>query len=405
MAVVVQFLVRKFVDSLPEEGASELPFSTDFYNMRAELEKATISSTNADELRECMYELNNLLSQCRMLTDRPNTLSCFFSPSKAWNSNNVKKRVVAVKRRILQCIQHDPNGDATALQEDNTTTGFTRWTTSWLEQSMIYGFDKQLAELEHKAFMDCSPGRLTGVGIVGMGGIGKTALAQLVFNSQQARGRYFPRIWVCLSRTACATKDVREEVLQSILMALGLEEEIVLAINGGGASLGDLELVVHEQLKGKRYLIVFDDVWNIDAWYSDVTGTHNALPGGEQRSNCLSLSLPKERGGVVVITSRLEQAAELMVGKSSVYRVQPLADRESSWAIFMDALLKDRRALSKERRVIDLTTINNMKEEILETCSGLPSIAKAMADIFADSLSSPASTSSQELSLSGEIVK
>ncbi|KAK1667808.1 hypothetical protein QYE76_055967 [Lolium multiflorum] len=398
MAVVVQFLVRKFVDSLAEEGASELPFSTDFYDIRAELEKAAISPTNADELRECMYELNNLLSHCRMLTNRLNTPSCF-SPSKAWHSNKVKKRVVAMKRRVLQCVQSDPNGEATALQEDNTTAGFSRWTTSWAEQNMIHGFDEQLAELEHKAFMDCSPGSLTGVGIVGMGGIGKTALAQLIFNSPHARGRFFPRIWVCLSRTTCAAKDVRKEVLQSILMALGLEEEVILALDGGGASLGDLELAVHEQLKGKRYLIVFDDVWNIDGWYTNIAGRHNALPGGDQRSNCLALSLPTERGGVVVVTSRLQQAAEMMVGKSSVYHVQPLADRESSWAIFMDGI-------SKERRAIDITDVNSMKEEILETCGGLPSMAKAMAGIFADSLlSSPVSTSSQELSLSGGLVK
>lgn len=411
MAVVVQFLVRKFVDSLAEEGAPRLPFSADFYDMRAELEKTAISSTNADELRECMYELNNLLSQCRMLTNRTNASSCFFSPSKAWNSNKVKKRVVAVKRRVLQCVQHDHDGDAAALQEDSTTTGLSRWTTSWPEQSMIHGFDQQLAELEYMAFRNCSPGRLTGVGIVGMAGIRKTALAQLVFNSPQARGCFFPRIWVCLSRTACAAKDVRKEVLQSILMALGLEEEVILAIDdqskkllaidGGGASLEYLELAVQEQLKGKQYLIVFDDVWNIDGWYADVAGRYNAWQGSDQRSNCLALSLPTERGGVVVVTSRLEQAAEMMVGKSSVYRVQPLANRESSWAIFMDELSKERHALSKERRVIDLTTLNGMKEQILETCSGLPSMAKAMADIFANSLPSPASTSRQGLSLSG----
>lgn len=340
MAVVVQFLVRKFVDSLGEEGAAELPFSSHFYDMRAELEKAAVSSTNADELRECMYELNNLLSQCRMLTNRPITRSsCFFSPSEAWLSNKVKQRVITVKRRVLQCVQNDdPNGDVAALQEESATAGFSRWTTSWVEQSRIYGFDQQLAELESRAFKDSSPGRLTGVGIVGMGGIGKTALAQLVFNSPLARRRFFPRIWVCLSRTSCIGKDVRKEVLQSILMALGLEEEFILAIDSGGDSLGDLELAVHEQLKGKRYLIVFDDVWNVDDWYADIAGHENALSRGEQLPNGLALGLPSERGGVVVVTSRQEQAAEMMVGKGSVYRVQPLADRESSWAIFMDAL-------------------------------------------------------------------
>ncbi|XBI29557.1 hypothetical protein VPH35_053520 [Triticum aestivum] len=390
MAVVVQFLVRKFVDSLAEEGAAELPFSSHFYDMRAGLEKAAISSTNADELRECMYELNNLLSQCRMLNNRPIPRSCCFSPSEAWLSNKVKQRVIAMKRRVLQCVHNDdPNGDAAALPEENATTaGFSRWSTSWVEQSRIYGFDQQLAELESRAFRDRSPGRLTGVGIVGMGGIGKTALAQLVFNSPLARRRFFPRIWVCLSRTSCIGKDVRKEVLQSILMALGLEEELILAID----SLGDMELAVHEQLKGKRYLIVFDDVWNVDDWYADIAGHENALSRGEQLQNGLVLALPKERGGIVIVTSRQEQAAEMMVGKGSVYRVKPLADRESAWAIFMDAL-------NKERQPIDLAAINNLKEEILQTCGGLPSMAKAMADIFAKSLTLPASTSSQELKL------
>uniref|UniRef100_A0A0D9V6R9 NB-ARC domain-containing protein n=1 Tax=Leersia perrieri TaxID=77586 RepID=A0A0D9V6R9_9ORYZ len=399
MAVeVVQFLVRKFVDSLAEEeeaAAVELPFCAHFYDVKAELEKAAISSTNADELRQCLYELNDLLAECRMLASRRNTPrpGCF-SPSEAWRSSKAKKRVIAVKRRVLQCVQSDySSGNAAALQEeDSAAAGFSRWTTSWLEDGTIHGFDQQLAELESVVFgADSSVARrLAGVGIVGMGGVGKTALARLVFNSPRARGRFFPRIWVCLSRTAaCAGADVRKEVLQSMLMALGLEEEVILSMD----NMGEMAFAVHEQLKGKKYLIVFDDVWNVDGWYADVVGRRNASPTGDEWAERLAFGLPKERGGVVVVTSRLEQAAEKMVGKSSLHRLQPLADGESCWAIFMDAF-------SKERRQADLTIVNSMKDEILDTCGGLPSAAKTLGDIFARSLSSPASTSSQELSKS-----
>uniref|UniRef100_A0A0E0N3N9 NB-ARC domain-containing protein n=1 Tax=Oryza rufipogon TaxID=4529 RepID=A0A0E0N3N9_ORYRU len=394
MAVeVVQFLVRKYVDSLAEEeAAAELPFRAHFYDVKAELEKAAISSTNADELRQCLYELNDLLAECRMLASRTNTRPGCFSPSEAWRSNRVKTRVIAVKRRVLRCVESDSSGNAAALEEeDSAAAGFSRWTTSWLEEGTVHGFDQQLAELESMAFgAECGAGGLTGVGIVGMGGVGKTALAQLVFNSPRARRRFFPRIWVCLSRTACAGADVRKEVLQSMLMALGLEEEVILSMDGGNG-LGEMVFAVHEQLKGKRYLVVFDDVWNVDGWYADVVGRRNASPTGEEWGERLAFGLPKERGGVVVVTSRLEQAAETMVGKSSLHRVQPLADGESCWAIFMDAF-------SKERRLADVTTVNNMKDEIIDTCGGLPSAAKTLGDIFARSLSSPASTSSQELS-------
>ncbi|KAF8751347.1 hypothetical protein HU200_012230 [Digitaria exilis] len=402
MAVeVVQFLVRKFVDSLAEEeaaAATGLPFTEQFHYMRAVLEKAAISPDNADELRECLYELNDLLA------NRPKPRR-FFALPDAWRFAKTKNRVAAVSRRVLLCVGNNSGGNAAASPEEDgaAAAGLDRWTTPWLLQpSRIHGFDQQLAVLESMAFRDCDEGTLNGVGIVGMGGIGKTALAQLLFSSALARGRFFPRIWMCMSRTSCAGADRRKEVLQGILMALGHEEDAILSMDGSD-SLAELVITVHEQLKGKRYVIVFDDVWHIDSWYDDVVGALNAPQRADDLSvlsERLAFGLPKDRGGLVVVTSRLEQAAEAMVGKSYLHRVRPLADSESCWAIFMDAFSQ-----SKERGTVDLATVDSMKQEILETCGGLPSAAKTMGDIFArSSFSSPASTSSQELSKSDRII-
>jgi hypothetical protein len=185
-----------------------------------------------------------------------------------------------------------------------------------------------------------------------------------------------------------------------MLMALGHEEDAILSIDGSD-SLAELVIAVHEQLKGKRFLIVFDDVWHVDSWYVDIVGRQNAPGRTDDWSERLAFALPKERGGLVVVTSRLEQAAEAMVGKSCLYPVRPLADRESCWAIFTDALSQ-----SQEKMTLDLATVSNMKQEILETCGGLPSAAKTMGDIFAtSSISPPASTStSQELGKSDHTI-
>ncbi|OEL25840.1 hypothetical protein BAE44_0013139 [Dichanthelium oligosanthes] len=291
MAVeVVQFLVRKFADRLTEEAeaAAEHPFIDQFNYMRAELEKAAISPDNADELRKCLYELNDLLAECRMLTNRPNRRR-FFTQPDAWRFSKTKNRVAAVRRRVLQCVGNNSGGNVAASKEDGAAAaGLDRWTTSWLERSRIHGFDKQLAELESMAFRDCGTGRLNGVGIVGMGGIGKTALAQLLFSSPRARGCFFPRIWMCMSRTACAGADRRKEVLQGILMALGHEEDAILSMDGR-YSLSELVIAVHEQLKGKRYLIVFDDVWHVNSWYADVVGSQNAPQKADDWSELLEI--------------------------------------------------------------------------------------------------------------------
>ncbi|KAK3162194.1 hypothetical protein QOZ80_1BG0086600 [Eleusine coracana subsp. coracana] len=412
MAVeVVQFLVRKFVDSLDEESAAdELPFSAQFHAMKAEIEKASISSANADELRECLYELNDLLTECRMLTGRPNLRGClcFAQQPGAWRlTNKTKKRMAVVRCRVVQCVQSDSVGNAAGSQEDGAAAvGLQRWTTAWLEEKSIHGFEQQLAEVESMAFRDCREGRLNGVGIVGMGGVGivgmggvgKTALAKLLFHSNRVRGSFRPRIWMCMSRTVCAGADVRKEVLQGMIMALGHEEDDILSMDGSD-SLTDLLFAVHQQLAGKRYLIVFDDVWHVDGWYDDVVGSQNT----PRRSAAdwlerLTFGLPKGRGGMVVVTSRMEQVAAAMVGSSHLHRMRPLTDRESCWKIFMNALHKD-------KRLVDQATADSMKEEILKTCGGLPLAAKTMGDIFARSLSSHGSTStSQELGKSNRII-
>ena len=80
-------------------------------------------------------------------------------------------------------------------------------------------------------------------------------------------------------------------------MALGHEEDAILSMDGSG-SLAELVIAVHEQLKGKRYLMVFDDVWHVDDWYADVVGAggRNAPRRADDWSERLAFGLPKERG-------------------------------------------------------------------------------------------------------------
>ena len=89
--------------------------------------------------------------------------------------------------------------------------------------------------------------------IVGIGGLGKTTLAQLVFNDEEINKHFEQKLWVCVSEDfdvkiivekilECATKKKPAENLQMNTLANDL----------------------HKEDNGKKYLLVLDDVWNED---------------------------------------------------------------------------------------------------------------------------------------------
>jgi nitrogen regulatory protein PII len=93
---------------------------------------------------------------------------------------------------------------------------------------------------------------LTVLPIVGMGGMGKTTLAQLVYNDSTIEKHFQVQIWVCVSENF----DVDS-----------LVERIVNEANKNGCQANGNTAMEKFQsaLSGKRYLLVLDDVWNREA--------------------------------------------------------------------------------------------------------------------------------------------
>jgi hypothetical protein len=88
--------------------------------------------------------------------------------------------------------------------------------------------------------------------IVGIGGLGKTTLAQLVYNDENVN-KIFKEVkfWICISDIFDVKRIVKE-----ILEQLTKEKP--------EGSLEILQNQLRERLNGKKYFIVLDDVWNDD---------------------------------------------------------------------------------------------------------------------------------------------
>ncbi|GJY15881.1 NB-ARC domains-containing protein [Tanacetum coccineum] len=129
--------------------------------------------------------------------------------------------------------------------------------TSLVDAPSIVGREADKKELLQKLLGDepCSQ-NFSIVPIVGMGWIGKTTLARLLYDDQQVKDRFELKAWVCVSDDF-DNFNISKFIFQSI----GGE-------NKEFADLNLLQAALKNQLTGKRFLLVLDDTWseNLEEW-------------------------------------------------------------------------------------------------------------------------------------------
>ncbi|XP_024984135.1 putative disease resistance protein RGA4 [Cynara cardunculus var. scolymus] len=88
--------------------------------------------------------------------------------------------------------------------------------------------------------------------MVGLGGIGKTTLAKLVYNEKRVKDHFELRAWVCVSEEFDVF-NISKAIFQAVART-----------NQEFANLDLLHVALKERLSNKRFLVVLDDVWNED---------------------------------------------------------------------------------------------------------------------------------------------
>ncbi|CAK9180000.1 unnamed protein product [Ilex paraguariensis] len=124
-------------------------------------------------------------------------------------------------------------------------------TTCLVDEPHVYGREKEKQEILGLVLRDESGNDETCViPIVGMGGVGKTTLAQLVYNDEKVEDFFDLKAWVCVSEefnVYMITKIILEEVTKEIC---------------DSKALNMLQVSLKEKLSRRKFLIVLDDVWN-----------------------------------------------------------------------------------------------------------------------------------------------
>ncbi|XP_056694234.1 putative disease resistance protein RGA3 isoform X3 [Spinacia oleracea] len=171
--------------------------------------------------------------------------------------------------------------------------------------------------------------------IVGVGGLGKTALAQLVYNNPRITSAFPLRSWTCVSDQDQKDMDVKE------ILCKILEE------NNANSTMNKVQSQLKEKLSGEKYLLVLDDVWTEKRHqWCDLA---NYFAGGES-------------GSCILVTTRSHKTATIVGG--SIYELQGLSE-ENSWRLFERAAFASDHSKPPDELV-------KIGREIVDGCARVP---------------------------------
>uniref|UniRef100_A0A453MB62 Disease resistance protein RGA3 n=1 Tax=Aegilops tauschii subsp. strangulata TaxID=200361 RepID=A0A453MB62_AEGTS len=285
-------------------------------------------------LKDTMYEISDMIDDFEVNTE-PATQKCCppINVSKLKMANKMKNM-----REQLKGITED-RIPFTFMQENVPRLQDNRETTAAVTEAQVIGRDKEKQEVMVRLSGSITE-KMTILPIYGIGGIGKTTMARLVFNDPQFRE--YSRVWVYVSQTF----DLKK-IGNSIISQLSVSDSQPTELEMIGNSLKRL-------LFGKKVLIIFDDLWEREQ--TELEKLKNMLKPGEGSKV------------VAVVTTREENIAQ-KIQTVEPYKLAPLTD-DICWAIIKDKTSFDART--------DRAQLEMIGKDIAKKCGGMALAAQSI---------------------------
>ncbi|CAL5028191.1 unnamed protein product [Urochloa decumbens] len=319
----------------------------------------------ARHVREASYDMEDVLDTFLVRISGPESaeekkslrkhlkkMTNFFKESKARRkiSGDVKNIMTHVNEMTEQCRRYKVADIGTRTA--TTSTIDPRLHAMYTQVNKIVGMDKSSGELMSMLQTipqqgDVSSMKMKIVSIVGVGGLGKTTLAKAVYD--KIRGYFNCAAFVPVGRNPDLKKIFKDILIDIDLMDPNLH------------TLDERQLI--DRLRKffleskKRFLIVIDDIWEIESW----------------ETIKLAIDDVKNCGGRIIVTTR---NMEVATKADEVYKLQPLPYDSSIQLLYARIYGDD------EQRHVD-SQPDEISDKFIRKCGGIPLAIITMASLLA----------------------
>uniref|UniRef100_A0A453MXA9 NB-ARC domain-containing protein n=1 Tax=Aegilops tauschii subsp. strangulata TaxID=200361 RepID=A0A453MXA9_AEGTS len=300
----------------------------DLKNFLTDVDKRNITDKSVQEmvaqLKRALYEAADILDLCKLkaIERGPSTVDvgCFnpllFCMRNPFHAHDIGTRIKALNKRLNTIKERSAAFSFINLgsYEDHgcKVHGFhsrntSRETAGELNRLGIVGenIEEDTRELVEIMLTEKEGNtNIMVVAIVGVGGIGKTTLAQKIFNDKTIKAEFDKTIWLSINQDFD-----KVELLRTIITLAG-------GVHGGEKAVAVLQPILTTTLTEKKLFLVLDDMWSHRAW-GDVLET--------------PLANTVAQGSRVLVTTRAESVAKGM--KAVLHHHVKKLEEEDAWSL------------------------------------------------------------------------